>query len=360
MIILNLVKKLRGLLKFELLPILFWALVLDVLFATAFYYAERDVQEGLTWMDSFWWAMVTMTTVGYGDFYAQTFVGRFLISYPCMLLGIGIIGYLVGTVANDLLDWASKKRKGAMTINFKDHIIICNYPSKERITDIIQELRATPGHKDCRIVLVNDTIDEIPQELAKSNIGFVKGRPADEQVLYKANITECEGVIILSEDPNDPRSDDTVFTIGSLVEMIEDEKMIPIKTVAELVRSANLNNMRRARVDGLVTSDGVTDRLLVQEFTHPGINKVIGQIITHTRGSELYLHKTDLEGKKVVDLQKEVLEHEANIQVIGIIQDQKYVLNPPKQMVIHKGDQLIVLAENKHDLNSVERDIMAK
>ena len=96
--------KLKHLLKRDRLLILIVAVLLNVVLGVLFYVAERGVQEGLTLVDSIWWAMVTMTTVGYGDFYAKTFIGRFLISYPCMLLGIGVFGYLVGIVANSLLN----------------------------------------------------------------------------------------------------------------------------------------------------------------------------------------------------------------------------------------------------------------
>lgn len=95
------------------------AVILNLLFGVLFYFAERDVQEGLTLTDSIWWAMVTMTTVGYGDFYAQTAIGRYLISYPCMLLGIGIMGYLVGLVAEEMLERGSRKRKGLLEIKMK-------------------------------------------------------------------------------------------------------------------------------------------------------------------------------------------------------------------------------------------------
>ena len=56
------------------------AIVLNIFFGSAFYFAERTVQESLSFWDSIWWAMVTMTTVGYGDYYAQTPIGRYVIS----------------------------------------------------------------------------------------------------------------------------------------------------------------------------------------------------------------------------------------------------------------------------------------
>ncbi|MBP1933375.1 ion transporter [Ammoniphilus resinae] len=49
--------------------------------------------------DALWWAIVTMTTVGYGDLAPQTTVGR-VIASVLMLSGIGIIGVITGTVAS--------------------------------------------------------------------------------------------------------------------------------------------------------------------------------------------------------------------------------------------------------------------
>ena len=51
-----------------------------------------------TYDDALWWAIVTMTTVGYGDLSPETPVGRILASV-LMLMGIGMIGIFTGTVA---------------------------------------------------------------------------------------------------------------------------------------------------------------------------------------------------------------------------------------------------------------------
>jgi voltage-gated potassium channel len=61
----------------------------------AFAHAEGD--EVTTW-DGVWWAMTTVTTVGYGDLYPQTTIGR-LIGMLVMLVGIGFLSLLIGAVS---------------------------------------------------------------------------------------------------------------------------------------------------------------------------------------------------------------------------------------------------------------------
>ena len=61
--------------------------------------AEGNISSG--W-DAFWWSFVTMTTVGYGDRYPVTVVGRITAMFV-MAMGIGIIGALASILASVLL-----------------------------------------------------------------------------------------------------------------------------------------------------------------------------------------------------------------------------------------------------------------
>ena len=53
--------------------------------------------------DAFWWAIVTTTTVGYGDVSPVTTEGR-LIAVALMVIGIGFIGVLTATITSLFLD----------------------------------------------------------------------------------------------------------------------------------------------------------------------------------------------------------------------------------------------------------------
>ena len=66
--------------------------------SASFYLLERGQHENLSYFDALWWSVVTMTTVGYGDLYPQTFGGRFLVGLPTMLLGIALLAIVLEKV----------------------------------------------------------------------------------------------------------------------------------------------------------------------------------------------------------------------------------------------------------------------
>ena len=65
------------------------------LFGYLFYVSEPDVRN---LGDGIWWALVTITTVGYGDITPVTTLGRVVASSP-MLLGLGLIATITAIVS---------------------------------------------------------------------------------------------------------------------------------------------------------------------------------------------------------------------------------------------------------------------
>lgn len=63
----------------------------------AIYFIERGKTID-SFLDALWWSFVTTTTVGYGDISPSTGLGR-MVAVILMLVGIGFIGMLTGTIA---------------------------------------------------------------------------------------------------------------------------------------------------------------------------------------------------------------------------------------------------------------------
>jgi len=61
---------------------------------------EREYENGniKTFSDGFWWAITTVTTVGYGDRFPVSTGGRF-IAFGLMVVGISLIGVITASVA---------------------------------------------------------------------------------------------------------------------------------------------------------------------------------------------------------------------------------------------------------------------
>jgi voltage-gated potassium channel len=78
--------------------------ILLLLAATLMYHAENSIQPDSfpNILASFWWAVATLTTVGYGDVYPVTVVGKIL-SAIVAILGIGIVALPTGILASGFM-----------------------------------------------------------------------------------------------------------------------------------------------------------------------------------------------------------------------------------------------------------------
>lgn len=95
--------------------------------------------------DALWWAVVTVTTVGYGDRFPVTGGGR-VVAVVLMLVGIGLIGVLTATVASVFIKEhtdATKEeyKKGHADLGEQLAVI------RDRLVDIERRLGAAPAEQ---------------------------------------------------------------------------------------------------------------------------------------------------------------------------------------------------------------------
>jgi voltage-gated potassium channel len=71
--------------------------------------------------DALWWSLVTTTTVGYGDISPESAGGRILAGL-LMIVGIGFLGMVTGSVATYFVDRLSKKECAVYNSVMKEHV----------------------------------------------------------------------------------------------------------------------------------------------------------------------------------------------------------------------------------------------
>jgi voltage-gated potassium channel len=100
--------------RYELFVTMALALMLLLFGATALYWAERDVQPEAfgSIPRALWWAIITLTTVGYGNVSPITPVGKFLASLVA-LGGIGLVAMPTGIMASAFSEAMQRRREAA-------------------------------------------------------------------------------------------------------------------------------------------------------------------------------------------------------------------------------------------------------
>ncbi|MEK6236806.1 MAG: ion transporter [Planctomycetales bacterium] len=115
----------------ELAVTAFIAVIVILISATALYYAEHETQPEVyrSIPDTIWWAVVTLTTVGYGDVYPVTFLGRIVAGFV-MLAGIGFIAIPCGLLSGAFSDILKEQRESEAKKESDDACPTCGGPAR--------------------------------------------------------------------------------------------------------------------------------------------------------------------------------------------------------------------------------------
>nr|XP_046917387.1 potassium voltage-gated channel protein Shaker-like [Dermatophagoides farinae] len=157
----------------ELALLIFFLLIGVVLFSSAVYYAEADSERSnfKSIPDAFWWAVVTMTTVGYGDMRPVCVWGKFVGSL-CAIAGVLTIALPVPVIVSNFNYFYHREndQEDLESTNF-NHVRCCPYLPGYVGTN---RLRRT-SYSDSNITHNNNDDDEDDDDDDGDIIGDIDG-----------------------------------------------------------------------------------------------------------------------------------------------------------------------------------------
>ena len=295
-------------------------------------------EENVSWANAFWWSIVTMTTVGYGDITPLTFAGR-AIGAVTMLFGIGILGMFTATIASIFVERKLRENRGMSAFTLEDHYIICEWNHRAR--EVLRELRADRNTEATPVALIAQ-LPEKPVE--DERLFFIRG-DVNEENLQRANLEKARTVIILGDDEVDANARDAQVVLSTLtVESINPG----VYTIVELVDERNVQHCQRAHADEIIVTSEFSSHLIARSAMNHGISKVVFELLSSRFGNDLYRVEVPpaLQEKPFLEVMAEMKRSHNSIVLAVHPHTGKAVLsNPAADYRVQKGDHLIVITD---------------
>lgn len=258
--------------------------------ALAIFFADRYYQSkgsaGI--FDAIYWAVVTISTVGYGDIVPSSRIGK-IFALMIILSGPALLSLITASIASIFVERKIREGKGLEAIKDRDHIIICGWNENgERVIEGILSQYKT-GHP--KIVLVNeldrDEVQSIQYKYKDHGLGFVRGNFVKESVLDRANLAKAQAAIVLADKSGghslEKADERTIFGTMTIKSMSS-----KIRTCAELINEENREHLVRANVDEIIVRGESAGSLLAKAAVAPGIVELVKLIINNQDENRLW------------------------------------------------------------------------
>lgn len=312
-----------------LIRILFIALLVFLTFGISIHFLEPDTFPAI--FDGIWWAIITATTVGYGDYVPHSFFGR-LTALILILLGVGIVSSYFGTLAAAAVTKQDAFFEGRVPFKGTGHIIIIGW--NERSRELITKLISVKFPQ--MIVLIDETLEANP--IKSKFVHFIQGKGHVDETILKSDIRNAEKVLITADRGNDELQADmnsilTLLTIKGLC--------VDVKCIVEILTAEQVINAMRAGSDEVIQSNKLTSVFMINSLHSNGdglLSNVVHQL-QESRLASLIVAEKDI-GKSFGEVCQDLLNQ--GFLLMGIQRGEETILNPDHSFEIGENDQLLM------------------
>jgi voltage-gated potassium channel len=291
--------------------------------------------EGWNILESFYTTVLTLTTVGYGDFAPKSSTGM-LFTVVLVIFGVGTMLYTVGLVAQIMLEGRLMKLMGRgkmeKTIEkMSNHYIICGCGRIGML--IARELAAEKVP-----FVVMDNSPEVIQRIQEEGFVYFRGDSTHDKCLIGAGIKRARGIICVL--PSDAQNLYVILTAKEL------NPKIWILSRSEEEESEH--RLLRAGADRVMSPYTLGGNRMAMAILRPAMLDFI-EITTRRQSLELRMDELPIcEGSTLIgkSLEESEIRQRYGLIIVAVKKDSgKMIFNPVAGYVIQDGDKLIALGE---------------
>lgn len=255
-------------------------MALGVLAATVFivwidrtgYHDNSD--DSVDFLDSVYYATVTLSTTGYGDIVPYSDAARLINVVLVTPLRVLFLIILVGTTLEVLTERTREEwRLNRWRSNLRDHTVIVGFGTKGR--SAMQTLCATGLKKD-QLVIVDPSAKVIEAANADGFVGVI-GDATRSDVLLRAELQRARQIVIATQ------RDDTAVLVALTARQLNRGA----KIVAAVREEENAPLLRQSGADAVITSASAAGRLLGLSVLSPVAGTVMEDLIQQGSGLDL-------------------------------------------------------------------------
>jgi voltage-gated potassium channel len=277
---------------------------------------------GLSFLDCFYYATVSLSTTGYGDITPVTPMARLVNVLVITPLRIAFLIVLIGTTVETLTTQSRQALKIQRWRNrVRNHTVVIGYGTKGRTAvDAMVGDGTPPGE-----IVVVDTDSLVLDQAAANGLVTVHGNAAKSDVLRLAGAQHASAIVVATN-----RDDSAV-----LVTLTARELAPKAKIVAAVREAENRHLLKQSGADSVVVSSETAGRLLgIATFT-PSVVEMMEDLLTPEEGfaiAEREVERSEIGGSA---------RHLPDI-VLGVVRNGELLrVDSPEVDALEPGDRLL-------------------
>ncbi|WP_245191056.1 ion channel [Jannaschia formosa] len=313
-----------------------------MLLLAALHIAAMVIFEKLTPFQGLWLTLTTMTTVGYGDYSAESVPGRISTIVLVFLGGIWIAFQSAATFFEHRMERRERMREGRWRWNMDGHILLLNPPSRQApayLARLVREFRASHRFRQVPVQIVSsDFPDGLPDELGEMSVIHFSGEAWEDGSLRAANAAEADVIVVLAADDVDPSTD------GRTLDIVDRLRTIGAKgrILAECVDDANRPRFKRFGADVIVRPMRGYPEMIVRALAAPGAEAILEDMFT-SRGDEVWRYDVAVSGCTWGELASTLISANIGVPIAYRGSGENRMRINPESATVVDADKLFVL-----------------